>query len=350
MMKIWVLVLGILLIGFMPIQAEDTGTISIDLKYVDEQETMAISGATVSIYQVWKYDADRKVEMISPFTYSGDTSSINHEMSSKTLQGLVPGFMNQRGSATQTLTTSTDGKLVFENLPEGAYLVVQEEPVVDENGNYYYMSPFLVTIPYRQDVNQEFLYNPKVVNEDDQQLLLQYHLDAAPKFRLQKSTNVLKIDQNTKKVLPGATLVITDRSGNVVNDMYGERCEWVTGEEKKTFFLPTGEYILKETIVPKGYVKAKDIPFRVDEYYQVFVVDGSGNESEASSNDIIMEDPIAPPPTTTPPRTNPPTTRPPYTPPNTGDNFNLPLYGALFAGALLIQYLLIRKLKKDSNL
>ena len=69
MMKMWVLVLGILLVGFMPIQAEDTGTISIDLKYVDEQETMAISGATVSIYQVWKYDADRKVEMISPFTY-----------------------------------------------------------------------------------------------------------------------------------------------------------------------------------------------------------------------------------------------------------------------------------------
>ena len=44
--------------------------------------------------------------------------------------------------------------------------------------------------------------------------------------------------------------------------MYGERCEWVTGEEKKTFFLPTDEYILKETIVPKGYVKAKGIPFR----------------------------------------------------------------------------------------
>lgn len=36
--------------------------------------------------------------------------------------------------------------------------------------------------------------------------------------------------------------------------------------------------------------------------------------------------------------------------PNTGDNFNLPLYGELFAGVLLIQYLLIRKLKKDSNL
>ena len=349
MKRLLMFVLTVMMIGFIPIHSEETGSITLDLKYVDDTDVIPISGAEISIYKVWTYDANKKVVMASPFTYA-NASSINGETKADEIQKLTDSFVKQKGSAIPVATNTSDGtgNVVFSDLELGLYLVCQNEPVTID-GKKYFMAPFVITVPYRQEGEEDFQNDPVAVNEEHDEAILEYNLRAAPKFMIPSEFSVLKIDEKTKDVLPGATLVITDTNGNVVNDIYGNRCEWVTGEEKKEFFLKPGDYILKETKVPAGYVKAADIRFRVEDDYTITLIDKNGNEiGEAADNTILMEDPIAPPPSTTPPTTTtPPKSTPPFTPPNTGDHFNITFYGGMFIGAVVLIAILLNQIKKS---
>lgn len=335
--RILMFILAIMMIGFVPIhsEGETSGNITLDLNYVDGADTIPIDGASISIYQVWTYDANNKVVMTDPFTYA-EVASINKDTPSDTIQKLTDSFVQQKNAnnvaAKETKVSDGNGHVEFTNLPLGLYLVVQDEPV-EKNGKKYFMAPFVITVPFRE--GKELLYT----------------VNANPKFIIPSEFSIMKIDEKTKNVLPGATLVITDNQGNVVNDIYGNRCEWVTGNEKKEFFLKPGTYILKETKVPKGYVKAADIRFEVGNNFEIKLLDKNGNEiGGVEDNTIIMEDPIAPPPSTTPPTTtNPPKSTPPFTPPNTGDRFNITFYGGMFIGAVVLITLLLNQLKKTHS-
>ena len=65
---------------------------------------------------------------------------------------------------------------------------------------------------------------------------------------------------NKGSELPGATLVIKDNKGEIVE-------QWVSGAEAKTFAnLPVGKYTLTETIAPKGFELSEEtITFEVKE-------------------------------------------------------------------------------------
>ena len=65
--------------------------------------------------------------------------------------------------------------------------------------------------------------------------------------------NISKKSINGKTELSGATLRITDKSGNVITDLQGEKMEWVSGTKMKSFHLKAGEYILEEVKAPNGY-------------------------------------------------------------------------------------------------
>ena len=60
--------------------------------------------------------------------------------------------------------------------------------------------------------------------------------------------------------LPGATLQILDKDGNVVK-------EWVSGDKPEVIEgLKTGvEYTLRETLAPDGYTITSDTIFSIDE-------------------------------------------------------------------------------------
>lgn len=77
-------------------------------------------------------------------------------------------------------------------------------------------------------------------------------------FNLTSSkVEVSKLEINTNKMLPGATLAIKNSSGKTVET-------WVTTSEKHTIrHLPAGTYTLVEVKAPDGYVPAKDIKFEV---------------------------------------------------------------------------------------
>ena len=80
---------------------------------------------------------------------------------------------------------------------------------------------------------------------------------------------ISKVDITDGEELPGATLSILDKEGNVV-ELDGEKLTWVSTNEPHVIkMLPAGDYILREEIAPAGYVKATDVPFTVTDSAEI---------------------------------------------------------------------------------
>lgn len=72
-------------------------------------------------------------------------------------------------------------------------------------------------------------------------------------------TTISKVDITTNEELPGATLVVKDSNGKIVD-------QWVSTTTPHVIHdLPEGTYTLTETIAPDGYVRAETITFEVKE-------------------------------------------------------------------------------------
>lgn len=85
--------------------------------------------------------------------------------------------------------------------------------------------------------------------------------------------------------LKGAKLKITDRDGKISTDTFGNKLEWTSGDKAKTFNLIPGEYILTETIAPKGYeLSETTIEFTVNEEGKVLI-----DKKEVEDNLIIFK-------------------------------------------------------------
>ena len=87
---------------------------------------------------------------------------------------------------------------------------------------------------------------------------------------------ISKTDVATSKELPGATLIVTDSSGNKV-------AEWVSGDTPKKIKLNEGTYTLTEYTAPKGYTVTESIEFKVD---SKGLVGGDKVEMKNASKDI----------------------------------------------------------------
>jgi hypothetical protein len=74
---------------------------------------------------------------------------------------------------------------------------------------------------------------------------------------LKDVTSIAKKDASNDKYLPGATLVVKDNKGNVVQ-------EFVSNDSVYQLVLQPGEYTLEEKAAPSGYILSKDkVSFRV---------------------------------------------------------------------------------------
>ena len=96
---------------------------------------------------------------------------------------------------------------------------------------------------------------------------------------IEKLVNILKVDAATGKPLSGATLVVKDSEGNVVE-------EFVTTEEPHTITgLKDGTYTVEEIKAPEGYTKS-------DEIYKFTISDKTPTALVIFENNEIVEVPF----------------------------------------------------------
>lgn len=117
-----------------------------------------------------------------------------------------------------------------------------------------------------------------------------YEKNAAGEFTLvdfikmvnvsKSAINISKLDSETNEYVSGATLVIKNLEGKVI-------ANWTTSNESHYVSLDEGEYVLTETISPKGYLlNNNSVAFKVDADGNLFVKDSNGNYS--ATNGLIM--------------------------------------------------------------
>ena len=131
-----------------------------------------------------------------------------------------------------TAVSDTNGYFTFSDIPYGTYIIAE----IEAPSGYIYSDE-----TYEKDIT----------------------IDGQVVEFTAKNTPI-EIDFSKEdiygKELAGATLVLRDTNGNVVDS-------WVSdGTNHRVSELPVGDYVLHEEISPDGYVLATDIKFSVDKF------------------------------------------------------------------------------------
>ena len=91
------------------------------------------------------------------------------------------------------------------------------------------------------------------------------------------------------KELPGATITIFDKDGNVATTVDGTECSWVSSDTPHEIKgLPAGSYVLHEVVAPEGYTVTTDINFTINEDGTVTVTDENGNPVDVE--ELVLTD------------------------------------------------------------
>lgn len=133
--------------------------------------------------------------------------------------------------------TDKDGKLLFEaDLPHGKYYLKE-------------LAPHPGYLPSNEVYHFDATYQDQEINEIE----LTKEITNQPTVTKLKKTDIV-----TGEEVPGAKLQIIDEDGKVVE-------EWISSKEPHfVYALSPGKYLLRETLAPKGYVRAQDVKFTVE--------------------------------------------------------------------------------------
>ena len=174
------------------------------------------------------------------------------------LSGVVLVLKDSKGNVVAKWNTKDENPKSFKNLPIGETYTIIEESAPEE---YIKLGEMKVTVtsPTPKKV--------KVVNHKTQPIAIS------------------KKDVTNEAELPGATLVVKNSKGEVIDT-------WVSGDTPHyiTKHLPEGTYYLSETIAPAGYVKSTTtVEFKVNakgEVDGVVTMYNSPNRTLVSKKDV----------------------------------------------------------------
>lgn len=190
------------------------------------------------------------------------------------LSGAELAIINENGAELYTWTS--DGTirsfLIADFYPDEIYTLKEKkspygyalaEPVefkVDSQGNVYVMK------------DGQFVANAeKTINMIDEAL----------------SLKISKTDKSNGKVLPGATITISDKNNRVVE-------KWTTTGAAREIplltFTPEEEYVLTEVTAPFGYEYIQNITFKVKEDGTILVKQKDGSFKLMNSDTFVLED------------------------------------------------------------
>ena len=164
---------------------------------------------------------------------------------------------------TKIYKDSTDNgyvvKIPVTDIPEGMKVTfsLRWEGNYDKEVAYYY---------YTDAKHQKLVYDKLEVTKENVKASIEL---TVKNFIESYDVNISKTDVTQEKEVPGATLVLKDAKGNVVES-------WVSTTSSHKVVLKEGEYSLTETIAPEGYkLSTTTIYFMLDENGKLYAkVDG----------------------------------------------------------------------------
>ena len=182
---------------------------------------------------------------------------------SEEVQGATLTIKNSSGTVIETWVSETKSKTVY--LEPGTYIL--EETIAPDG--------------YIKSTNKiEF-----VVNSDGKVLVGNKEVSDVVFTNEPILVTVSKRSITGSEELKGAKLKITDKDGNIVKDVNGNKLEWMSTDKPKIFQLKMGDYILSESIAPKGYeLSETTIKFTINGEGKV-LIDGK----ESKDNLIIFK-------------------------------------------------------------
>ncbi len=142
------------------------------------------------------------------------------------LPGATLALKDAKGNIVSTWETTENGHR-FQKIPEGKYTVVEMEA------------------PAGYELSKEEIVVELVAGKT---ATVTFYNQKKPDIPKTTKVRISKRDITTEQELPGATLVLKNSQGEVVD-------EWTSGNEEHFIEgLPEGHYSLEETVAPDGYV------------------------------------------------------------------------------------------------
>ena len=103
---------------------------------------------------------------------------------------------------------------------------------------------------------------PETVTAEEEAVLDSLELGADERTVSVKPLPVTKITK-TMEAVQGATLALLDAEGKVLSSWTTDAAG--TAVDISSYLLPNGNYVLRETVTPDGYMKSNDISFSIEE-------------------------------------------------------------------------------------
>ncbi len=185
----------------------------------------------------------------------------------KTLAGITFRVKEEgaEDSDDQLYVTDENGEFTAKYLKKSrTYVITEVETIPGYNLN---TDVFTVAVDESGLIEDNFEYSMTVENQPN-------------------VTEVSKQDITNSEELPGASLKVTDKDGNVID-------EWISGEEPHIIYgMAAGEYVLTEIASPEKYEEAEEVTFTITdtlEVQKVVMKDSPFRKVTVSKQDITNE-------------------------------------------------------------
>lgn len=234
-LMIWALCFTALSFGTAAVSLGQKGSIS--LSALDKESKEPVSGAVFRIYQIADaYTKDGNIAFIYTDEFKNNGMELgNFSDAYLPMHLMIHAVVN--AAAFEERTTDKDGKVIFDNLQCGAYLIV---PAGMQEG-YLNPSPFIVTVPMRDETKNEWIYC----------------IDASPKIEADKDDTDEKTYISVKKVWESAKKTPDSIKASLIKD--GEITDTVILSAENNWYHRWDEldknhsWSVIETDVPIGY-------------------------------------------------------------------------------------------------
>ena len=165
-MLILLTVISVLNIRTFDINAEDTGSITIDIIHQEDIDGKRIDtpipGISFDVYLISTYDEsdpeDIKINLQGSF--NDESLKITSDMSEDEIQKKASLFADIKNEDEKLMVvgpTNSNGQIIINDLNKGIYLFIMDG-TIEYDGALYQIAPFMVSVP-RKDNNSNWLYD-----------------------------------------------------------------------------------------------------------------------------------------------------------------------------------------------